>query len=388
MINPVESTVVKGLEGVVVAESDLSHVDGLNGELIIRGYDVRELAGRTTYEEVAHLLWRGHLPNQTELSELCDKLAWDRPLPYQVLSLIDGIVNKIGMEPMGALRTAVSALALDASSHPDDRSPEAEYHRAIHIVARMPTIVAAYDRIRKGLYPVEPRPDLSHAANFLWMLNGEEPDPLLAHALDTYLVCVSDHGMNASTFTARIVVSTRSDMYSAVTAAVGSLKGLLHGGAPSAVLEMFEVVGSPENAENWVRGELAEGRRLMGIGHRVYKVRDPRAEILASMSERVAAHTGRWSTFELARELERVAVNVLQEVKPGRQLYANVEFYTATLLDLLDIPRDLFTAIFAVGRSAGWTAHAMAQLANNRLIRPRSHYVGAAGLKWVPIEQR
>jgi citrate synthase len=219
-------------------------------------------------------------------------------------------------------------------------------------------------------------------------LNGEEPDPLLAHALDTYLVCVSDHGMNASTFTARIVVSTRSDMYSAVTAAVGSLKGLLHGGAPSAVLEMFEAVGSPENAENWVRDELAAGRRLMGIGHRVYKVRDPRAEILASISERVAAHTGRWSTFELARELERVAVNVLQEVKPGRQLHANVEFYTATLLDLLDIPRDLFTAIFAIGRSAGWTAHAMAQLASNRLIRPRSHYVGAAGLKWLPIEQR
>ncbi len=382
-----DSTIAKGLNGVVVTESRLSRVDGLKGELVIAGYDVQELAGRATFEEVCHLLWHGHLPDQAELDELRVQLVQNRPLPYQVLSLIDAIANKIGMEPMGALRTAVSALAVDAMD-PNDRSSEAEYQRSIHITACLPTIVAAYHRIRQGLYPVSPRDDLSHAANFLWMLTGQEPDPVSTHALDTYLVCVSDHGMNASTFTSRIIVSTRSDLYSAVTAAVGSLKGLLHGGAPSAVLEMFQAVGSPENAEAWVRAELAAGRRLMGIGHRVYKVRDPRARILAEMSERVADQTGKWATYSLARELERVAVAVLEEVKPGRQLHANVEFYTATLLDLLGIPGDLFTAIFAIGRVAGWTAHAMEQLADNRLIRPKDLYVGPVGLKWVPVDQR
>ena len=382
-----ESPVAKGLEGVVVAESRLSRVDGLKGELIIAGYDVQELAGRVAFEEVAHLLWRGHLPNRAELDALRAQFVQHRPLPYQVLSLIDAIAYKIGMEPMGALRTAVSALAVDAMD-PFDRSPEAEYQRAIHITACIPTIVAAYDRIRRGLSPINPRQDLSHAANFLWMLTGKEPYPVSAHALDTYLVCVSDHGMNASTFTARIIVSTRSDLYSAVTAAVGSLKGLLHGGAPSAVLEMFQAVGSAENAEAWVRAELAAGRRLMGIGHRVYKVRDPRAKILAELSEKVADKTGQCATYNLARELERVAVAVLEEVKPGRRLHANVEFYTATMLDLLGIPGDLFTAIFAIGRSAGWMAQAMEQLADNRLIRPMDHYVGPVGLKWVPIDQR
>jgi citrate synthase len=382
-----DSLVAKGLEGVVVTESRLSRVDGLKGELIIAGYDVEELAGRISYEEMCHLLWKGCLPNEAELRKLETQFVHNRLLPYQVLSLIDAIANKIGMEPMGALRTAVSALAVDAID-PDDRSPEAEYQRAVHITAALPTIVASYHRIRQGLYPVSPRDDLAHAANFLWMLTGEEPDPVSTHALDTYLVCVADHGMNASTFTSRIIVSTHSDLYSAVTAAVGSLKGLLHGGAPSSVLEMFDAVGSVANAEPWVRGELAAGRRLMGIGHRVYKVRDPRAKVLAEMSERVAAQTGNRATYDLAHELERVAVNVLAEVKPGRRLYANVEFYTATLLDLLGIPGDLFTGVFAIGRCAGWTAHAMEQLADNRLIRPSDKYIGPVGLKWVPIDQR
>jgi len=382
-----DSPIAKGLEGVVVTESRLSRVDGLKGELIVAGYDVEELAGRISFEEMCYLLWKGRLPNQAELRTLQAQFVRNRLLPYQVLSLIDAIANKIGMEPMGALRTAVSALAVDAIN-PDDRSPEAEYRRAVHITASLPTIVAAYHRIRRGLYPVDPRNDLAHAANFLWMLTGEEPDPVSTHALDTYLVCVADHGMNASTFTSRIIVSTRSDLYSAVTAAVGSLKGLLHGGAPSSVLEMFGAVGTAANADAWVRGELAAGRRLMGIGHRVYKVRDPRAKVLAEMSERVAAQTGQRATYDLARELERVAVTVLAEVKPGRRLYANVEFYTATLLDLLGIPGDLFTGVFAIGRCAGWTAHAMEQLADNRLIRPADDYVGPVGLKWVPIDQR
>ena len=382
-----DSVVAKGLEGVVVTESRLSRVDGLKGELIVAGYDVEELAGRISFEEMCHLLWKGRLPNQAELRKLETQFVQNRLLPYQVLSLIDAIASKIGMEPMGALRTAVSALAVDAID-PDDRSPEAEYQRAVHITAALPTIVASYHRIRQGLYPVAPRNDLAHAANFLWMLTGEEPDPVSTHALDTYLVCVADHGMNASTFTSRIIVSTRSDLYSAVTAAVGSLKGLLHGGAPSSVLEMFGAVGSAANAETWVRGELAAGRRLMGIGHRVYKVRDPRAKVLAEMSERVAAQTGNRATYDLARELERVAVSVLAEVKPGRRLHANVEFYTATLLDLLGIPGDLFTGVFAIGRCAGWTAHAMEQLADNRLIRPADNYVGPVGLKWMPIDQR
>lgn len=382
-----EATMVKGLEGIIVAESRLSRVDGLKGELIVGGYEIQELAGQASFEETAHLLWRGRLPNRTELEDLQRRLAAHRELPYEVMALVDLLSTKKNMEAMAVLRTAVSALAV-ADPDPDDRSPEAEFERAVHITAGMPAIVAAYERLRTGQTPVPPRTDLSHAANFLWMLNGEEPPPSMSEALDAYLVCISDHGMNASTFTGRVVVSTMSDIYSGVTASIGSLKGVLHGGAPSAVLDMFEAVGSPDRAEGWVRGEVAAGRRIMGIGHRVYKVRDPRAKILSEMSERVVRQTGRRGQFDLARELERVAVAVLEEAKPGRNLYANVEFYTATLLDLLGIPGDLFTALFAMGRVAGWTAHAMAQLADNRLIRPKAQYVGPLGLKFVPIDQR
>lgn len=382
-----EATMVKGLEGIIVAESRMSRVDGLKGELIVGGYEIQELAGQASFEETAHLLWRGHLPNRTELEALQRQLAVHRELPYEVMALVDLLSTKKNMEAMAVLRTAVSALAV-TDPDPDDRSPEAEFERAVQITAGIPAIVAAYERLRTGQTPVPPRTDLSHAANFLWMLNGEEPPPSMSEALDAYLVCISDHGMNASTFTGRVVVSTMSDIYSGVTGSIGSLKGVLHGGAPSAVLDMFEAVGSPDRAEGWVRGEVEAGRRIMGIGHRVYKVRDPRAKILSEMSERVVRQTGRRGQFDLARELERVAVAVLEEAKPGRNLYANVEFYTATLLDLLGIPGDLFTALFAMGRVAGWTAHTMAQLADNRLIRPKAQYVGPLGLKFVPIDQR
>ncbi|MFQ5611920.1 MAG: citrate/2-methylcitrate synthase [Anaerolineae bacterium] len=382
-----QPTIARGLEGVYVAESRLSRVDGLNGELIIGGYDVQELAGKASFEEVAHLLWRGNLPTRSELDELNAQLVAARSLPYEVLSLIDALAGKKGMEPMAVLRTAISACALD-DPDPQDRSPEAEYRRSMSITARIPTVVAAYHRLRTGHRPIPPRADLSHAANFLWMFNGEAPAPVEVEALDAYLVCLSDHGMNASTFTSRTVVSTQSDVYSAIVAAIGSLKGVLHGGAPSAVLEMFRAVGSAERAEGWVRAEMEAGRRIMGIGHRVYKVRDPRAKILAEMSERVADQTGHRATYDLAREVERVAVAVLEELKPGRNLYANVEFYTATLHDLLGIPGDLFSSMFAMSRVSGWTAHVMAQLADNRLIRPKAHYVGQTGLKFVPIDRR
>jgi citrate synthase len=374
-----------GLEGVVVARTDLSDVDGQKGRLTIRGYDVEQLAGRASFEEVAHLLWHGALPSAAELAALRERLSEQRQLPKEARIAVEAAARRMG--PMDALRFAVGSLTAD-DPNPDDHSRQANVARAERLVARVPVIVATYQRLRSGARAPEPRPDLGLAANFLYQVHGREPDPATVKGLDTYLVTVSDHGMNASTFTARVIASTDSDMVSAITGAIGALKGPLHGGAPGPALAMIEQIGTPENAEPWMRAALARGDRLMGFGHRVYKVRDPRAEVLYSAAEALADETGERQSLDLAREVERVGVQVLAEAKPGRNLNTNVEFYTALLLRELGLSQDLFSCVFAIGRTAGWSAHVLEQREKGRLIRPQSEYVGPRDLRYAPAEER
>jgi len=367
----------RGLDGVVAARTRLSHVDGLAGELIIGGYELKELAGRVGFEEAGHLLWRGALPGGEELGELRRELAVLRALPEETMRVVRAAAKA---PPIDALRMASATLSLDLAD-PDSIAPAADLTAAKMLTARFPTVVAAHARLSAGQEPILPRADLSRAANFLYMVHGKEPDPIAARALDTYWVTVIDHGMNASTFAARVIASTRSDMVSAVTGAIGALKGPLHGGAPGPVLDMLVEIRSADRAEAWVRNELAAGRRIMGFGHRVYKVRDPRAEVLRSVAEEMsAAHLEDHKLFDLARAVEGTALKVLDEVKPGRNLRTNVEFYTALVLQSLGLKPRSFVATFACGRIAGWCAHVIEQHAEDHLIRPQSEYVGPRGL--------
>jgi citrate synthase len=368
----------RGLDGVVAVQTRLSHVDGENGVLIVGGYEIQELAGRVAFEEAAHLLWTGRLPSPAEAKALFGEMAALRPIPAHAMALVREAAKR-GAPPIDALRMACSTLSLDLRS-PNDISHDADVASAKMLVARFPTIVAAYMRAAAGQEPIAPRADLTLAANLLYMLSGTEPDAIAARALDTYWVTVIDHGMNASTFTARIIASTRADMVSAITGAIGALKGPLHGGAPGPVLDMLMQIGPAERAESWVRQELAAGRRIMGFGHRVYKVRDPRAEVLSKVAEEMAGGVLHDRTlFDLAREVEKTVLKVLEEVKPGRNLRTNVEFYTALVLQSIGLPPAMFVAMFACGRCAGWCAHVMEQHAEDHLIRPQSEYVGPRG---------
>lgn len=368
----------RGLDGVVAARTRLSHVDGLVGELIIGGYELKALAGRVSFEAAAHLLWCGALPSAEELGQLRRELAALRAVPDGTMQVVRTAAQA---PPVDALRMACATLSLDLRA-PDDISPAADLAAAKRLTARFPTIVAAHARITQGQEPIAPRGELSHAANFLYMLHGTEPDPIAARALDTYWVTVIDHGMNASTFAARVIASTRSDMVSAVTGAIGALKGPLHGGAPGPVLNMLVDIGSAERAEAWVRNELQAGRRIMGFGHRVYKVRDPRADVLSGVVDLMAkARLEDARLFALARSVEQTALKVLNEVKPGRNLRTNVEFYTALVLQSLGLTPRSFVAMFACGRVAGWCAHVIEQHAEDHLIRPQSEYVGPRGLR-------
>ncbi len=368
----------RGLDGVVAAQTRLSHVDGLGGVLIICGYELKELAGRVSFEEAAHLLWKGELPNREQLAALRAEMSSLRSLPETTLGVIRSAARAA---PIDALRMACATLSLDLGN-PDDISREADLQQAKLLTARFPTIVAAHTRIAAGRDPIPPRADLGLAANFLYMVHGTEPDPLAARALDTYWVTVIDHGMNASTFAARVIASTRSDMVSALTGAVGALKGPLHGGAPGPVLDMLVEIGSADNAEAWLKRELAAGRRIMGFGHRVYKVRDPRAEVLSRTAEEMGnAVLHDRKLFDLARAVEQTAVRVLEEEKPGRNLKTNVEFYTALVLQSLGLTPRSFVAMFACGRAAGWCAHVIEQHGEDHLIRPQSEYVGPRGLR-------
>ena len=375
----------RGLDGVVAARTRLSHVDGLAGELIIGGYELKELAGRVSFEEAADLLWRGALPGPDALGALRREIAALRPVPVETLRVVRAAAKA---SPIDALRMACATLSLDLAD-PDNISPSADLAAAKMLAARFPTLVAAHARVSEGKEPIPPRADLSRAANFLYMVHGKEPDPIAARALDTYWVTVIDHGMNASTFTSRVIASTRSDMVSAVTGAIGALKGPLHGGAPGPVLDMLVEIGSAERAEAWVRNELAAGRRIMGFGHRVYKVRDPRAEVLRTVADEMsAAHLEDRGLFDLARAVEETILRVLDEVKPGRNLRTNVEFYTALVLQSLGLSPRSFVATFACGRVAGWCAHVIEQHAEDHLIRPQSDYIGPRGLHFSSPDSR
>jgi len=369
----------RGLDGVVAAQTRLSNVDGQNGVLIIGGYELKELAGKVSFEEAAYLLWKGRLPSADEREDLTRAIAAQRALPETTMDLVREAAKK-GAPPIDTLRMACAALSLDLRS-PNDISPGADFDNAKMLVARFPTVIAAHTRLMAGQEPIAPRTDLSLAANFLYMVFGKEPDPIAAKALDTYWVTVIDHGMNASTFTARVIASTRSDMVSAITGAIGALKGPLHGGAPGPVLDMLHEIKSAANAEPWVRDELTAGRRIMGFGHRVYKVRDPRAEVLSAVAEEMGgAVLHDKALFDLSREVERTVLRVLDEVKPGRGLKTNVEFYTALVLQSLGLKPASFVALFACGRCAGWAAHVIEQHAEDHLIRPMSEYIGPRGL--------
>ncbi|MGH2461181.1 MAG: citrate synthase [Chloroflexota bacterium] len=369
--------IAKGLEGVVVSDTALSHIDGENGRLIYSGYDIADVAHGASFEEVVHLLWLGHLPNQRELAELNAKLVGYRAVPTAVIETIRALPAT--SEPMDVLRTAISALG--AALH---FTGPASVEHAMALTASMPTAVAAFDRLRRGLKTVAPRTDLSHAGNYLYMLSGEAPSEQRTRALDTYLILTADHGFNASTFTARVIASTLSDMGSAVVGAIGALKGPLHGGAPALVLQMLQSIGKPENAEAWLTAALDRGERLMGFGHRVYKAEDPRAKVLRVLAER----TSEIDFFRLAVRVEDVALKLLHERKPERRLYTNVEFYSAAVMHGVGLPDDLFTPTFAISRTAGWTAHVIEQLKDNRLIRPAAEYVGPTGLTFVPLARR
>lgn len=364
-----------GLEGIVAATTSISHVDGQAGRLVYRGYDIHDLAHATTFEEIAYLLWFGHLPTRAELDELRARLVEQRHLPEAVVTMLRSLPAETA--PMDALRTAVSTWGMSRVKD----APSIE--QAIDLTACFPLILATFQRVRQGLEPLAARADLGYTANYLYLLTGQAPKAEHVTALDAYLVMLADHSMNASTFTARIVASTASDLASAVVAAVCALKGPLHGGAADKAQEMLTTIGTAENAEPWIRATLTGGGRLMGFGHRAYKTTDPRAEELREMARHADPER-----FVFARRVEELAVSILAEIKPGRRLYTNVDFYSAVLLNSVNIPVDLFTPTFAIARVVGWTAHILEQSANNRLIRPLAEYTGPDHQQFVPLDQR
>jgi citrate synthase len=367
-----------GLDDIVAAETRLSHVDGLAGELVIAGFPAEALAPIATFEEATFLLWNDRLPNSAELSGFSVQLVGQRALPEATLGLLRAAASR-DVPTMDALLMASASLGLRAS----ERDPE---H---FLVACFPTIVASYTRLLSGMEPVPPREDLGHAANFLYMLTGEAPGAEQVRALDTYLNTVIDHGLNASTYAARVIIATKSDLVSAITGAVGALKGPLHGGAPGPALDMVFDIGSAERAEPYLREKLERGERLMGFGHRVYKVRDPRADILAEAATRLFEHgSADQELFDLTREVERTAIRLLEEYKPGRNLQTNVEFYTALLMHGLGFTTGMFTPVFAMSRVSGWIAHCFEQQSVGRIIRPQSLYTGERDRTWVPLPER
>jgi citrate synthase len=374
------SQFAKGLEGVIANETRLGDVRGQEGQLIYCGYEINELAGKVSFEEVIFLLWNNRLPKQAELAELKQKLAEERELPAQVVEFIKTTPRTA--LPIDVLRTAISMLGLHDPSLLLDDTLAANQRRAIAIQAKVGVIVAYFHRARNGLDLPKIRKDLGEAAHFLYLLDGTEPSPKKVETLDVAYVLHAEHGMNASTFSARVTISTLTDIYSAITAAIATLKGPLHGGANEGVIHMLQEIGEPENVDAYVEKTLAEKKRIMGIGHRVYKVLDPRAPHLQRMAIELSRELGEPKWIEMS---ERIA----QLMKEKKGLYANVDFYSATVYYSLGIPTDLFTPIFAISRTAGWTAHVLEQLSDNRLYRPLSAYVGEpVGRKFVPIDQR
>ncbi len=374
----------KGLQNVVVGQSKLSLVNGAEGKLIYAGYKIEDLAEHATFEEVIYLLWHGELPTKSQVDSMQQRLHEQMALPPEILDLMRQFPKEA--TPIAVLRTVVSALSL-WDPNADNNAPEENRRKALLLTAKTPTIVTAWERIRNGKEPLAPRADLNLAGNVLYMLKGTEPKKQETDVIDAYLVLLSEHGMNASTFSARVTTSTLSDMYSAITTAIGTLKGAAHGGANQEAMRMFFEIGSADNVEKWFNENIRTGkRRVMGMGHRVYKALDPRAAVLNKKAKAMAEATNNLTWYDLAARLEKTARADEEFIK--KNLYANVEYYSAVALYTVGIPLDQFTPLFAVARVPGWCAHVIEQWADNRLIRPDVDYVGPMNRPWVSIEQR
>ena len=367
-----------GLEDVVAANSAIADIIGPQGKLTYRGIDIHDLARHSSFEETTYLLWFGSLPTREALAEFSAELASHRALPPQVLTLMKDFPRNAA--PMDALRTALSALAFyDPQAR--DSSRDANVAKAMRVTAQTATIVGAYEQIRRGRQPIEPEEAGSHAESFLRMLFGAEPDPLYARAMDLALILHADHELNASTFAARVTAATLADMYSAVVSAIGALAGPLHGGANEQVMKMLQKIGEPARVEAYVTERLEAHQKISGFGHRVYRTEDPRATHLREMSRQLGEHVGNLRWYEISRKVEEV---VMQQ----KHLYANVDFYSASCYFTMGIPIDMFTPVFAVSRISGWTAHILEQYADNRLIRPRTEYVGLKDVPYLPVDRR
>ena len=371
----------KGLDNVYVMESKICFIDGEASKLFYRGYSIEDLAQHSTFEETAYLLIYGTLPNKRQLEDFKKRISSQRSLEPGLLQLIRSFPT--ASDPMDVLRTAVSALALYDQQPTTDKLEE-RVDKAVRILGRMPTIIAAFDRFRNRREPIPPQPDLNHAANFLQMLTGKTPDPYDAHVMDVALILHAEHEMNASTFSCTVTASTLADMYSIITSGIGTLRGPLHGGANEAALKTVMEVGDPSKAEDYVTNALAEKKRIMGFGHRVYKTWDPRYVILKKLGAQLASNKGETVLFETAVAIEQSALRHLA----GSPIFPNVDSYSGVVFHTLGIPTDLFTPIFAMSRIAGWTAHAIEYLEANRLIRPKALYVGQTSLPYIPIDAR
>ena len=376
--------IIPGLEGVAFTETYLSAIDGNAGKLSYCGYDIFDLAEKATYEEIAFLLWYQRLPAASELKMLSNWLREKRALPKPVWGIMHVLPDQA--TPMEALRTVASTLSMFDNSCSHAEEGGSSLCRAVSLTSKLPTIVASFDRLRKNKPPIEPNPELGHGANFVYMITGEVPDEVKARAIEVYLILLADHGMNASTFSAQVTSSTLGDVFSATVTALGTLKGPLHGGANEAAMKQFIEIGSVDNVDDWFDRKMATKGRIMGMGHRVYKVEDPRSIILRKMARDVALSSGQSKWYDIAAKLEERALN--HPFFSERSIYPNVDYYSGPLLSGLGIPTDLFTPMFAVSTSAGWTAHMLEQQHNNRLIRPRAKYAGPVDQSWIGSDNR
>jgi citrate synthase len=373
-----EAKVLKGLEGVIASETEMSAIDGERGILIYEGYNIIDLAAHASFEEIAYLLWYGKLPTKEEFKDFNEVLVSNRGIPEPVMNVIK-TAPKTAL-PMDILRSAVSLLGLydpDAA----DSSQEANLRKTNRLTAQFSTIIAAIGRVRNGKNPVDPDPNLPHAANFLYMLKGEKPTEEWARNFDICLILHADHGFNASTFSGRVTISSLSDLHSAITSAIGTLKGPLHGGANERVIAMLENIKATDGVENFIKDALAKKVKVPGFGHRVYKTEDPRATILREMSKRLGTEVGEPHWYEMSMKIEDL-------MKSEKGISLNVDFYSGSVYHCMRIPHELYTPIFALSRIVGWTGHIIEQLKDNRIIRPRSLYVGPKDLKYTPIQER
>ncbi len=370
-----------GLDGVPVAESAVSFIDGKRARLAYRGVPVEVLARESSYEETAWLLLKGDLPTQKELADFDYELRHRRRIKYKLRDLIKCLPES--GHPMGALQAAVAAMGMFYPAR-DVGNPQVRWESAVRLIAKLPTVVAAFHRLRFGDEAIPPRDDLDHAANFYYMLVEREPSPAVRKVLDACLVLHAEHTMNASTFSGRVTASTLADPYTVISAAIGTLTGPLHGGANEEVLDMLAEIGTVENVRPWLENAVATKKKIMGLGHRVYKVKDPRATVLQELAEHVFAETGRPKNYDMAVELEKVAAGILGP----KGIYPNVDFYSGIVYQAIGIPKDLFTPIFAISRVAGWLAHWFEQMKNNRIYRPEQVYVGKSDVAYVPLEKR